>query len=272
MTTEFSLGFLASGLTAWIDGKKFDAASAVKGAALGAATAGALTLFGGTKFATSIKDAFTTKGKFKSNIDKAFSVNSLGVVDGKFKPGNVLFNDTKGGQKTGFHGINGQTKSDPATGEVKTKVTTPDGAKTETKITPPGPKADQVEAPTTCPSESRGPRRRRPPRHRTGSRRRPRTARTPSRARTGTSSPRTATRRRSAPRSRARPRRSRSSAGSAVSSRPRSRRSPRSPRNWARTAVSRPRVRSARSPRGPTAPRRSARPAVTAVVPHRSSP
>ncbi|MFD5498889.1 putative T7SS-secreted protein [Streptomyces sp. NPDC127061] len=157
VTTEFSLGFLASGLTAWIDGKKFDAASAVKGAALGAATAGALTLFGGTKFATSIKDAFTTKGKFKSNIDKAFSVNSLGVVDGKFKPGNVLFNDTKGGQKTGFHGINGQTKSDPARGEVKTKVTTPDGAKTETKITPPGPKADQVEAPDDLPFGVPGP-------------------------------------------------------------------------------------------------------------------
>ncbi|MFB6878142.1 putative T7SS-secreted protein [Streptomyces sp. NPDC056323] len=157
VTTEFSLGFLASGLTAWIDGKKFDAASAAKGAALGAATAGALTLFGGTKFATSIKDAFTTKGKFKSNIDKAFSVNSLGVVDGKFKPGNVLFNDTKGGQKTGFHGINGQTKSDPTTGEVKTKVTTPDGAKTETKITPPGPKADQVEAPDDLPFGVPGP-------------------------------------------------------------------------------------------------------------------
>ncbi|MEU9317367.1 hypothetical protein [Streptomyces sp. NPDC048295] len=151
VTTEFSLGFLASGITAAVDGKKFDAASAATGAALGAATAGALTLFGGTKFATSIKDAFTTKGKFKSNIDKAFSVNSLGVVDGKFKPSNVLFNDTKGAQKTGFHGINGTTKSDPSTGEVKTKVTTPDGAKTETKITPPGPKADQVQAPDDLP-------------------------------------------------------------------------------------------------------------------------
>ncbi|MGW1427279.1 hypothetical protein ACWD6K_01455 [Streptomyces sp. NPDC002431] len=144
VTTEFSLGFLASGITALVDGKKFDAASAAAGAALGAATAGAFTLFGGTKFATSIKDAFTTKGKFKSNIDKAFSVNSLGVVDGKFKPTNVLFSETKGAQKTGFHGINGTTKSDPTTGEVKTKVTTPDGTKTETKITPPGPKADQA--------------------------------------------------------------------------------------------------------------------------------
>ncbi|WNF30687.1 hypothetical protein RI138_29830 [Streptomyces sp. C11-1] len=151
VTTEFSLGFLASGLTALIDGKKFDVASAATGAALGAGTAGALTLFGGTKFATSIKDAFTTKGKFKSNIDKAFSVNSLGVVDGQFKPVNVLFSETKGAQKTGFHGINGTTKSDPTTGEVKTKVTTPDGAKTESKITPPGPKADQVQAPDELP-------------------------------------------------------------------------------------------------------------------------
>jgi hypothetical protein len=157
VTTEFSLGLLASGLTAAIDGKKFDIASAAQGAALGAATAGAFTLFGGTKFATSIKDAFTTKGKFKSNIDKAFSVNSLGVVDGKFKPGNVLFNDTKGGQKTGFHGINGTTKSDPGTGEVKTKVTTPDGTKTEAKITPAGPKADAVEAPDDLPFGVPGP-------------------------------------------------------------------------------------------------------------------
>ncbi|MFF3391914.1 hypothetical protein ACFYW1_13415 [Streptomyces sp. NPDC002669] len=151
VTTEFSLGFLASGITAVIDRKKFDAASAATGAALGAATAGALTLFGGTKFATSIKDAFTTKGKFKSNIDKAFSANTFGFTDGKFKPGDLLFVDTKGAQKTGFHGINGTTKSDPTTGEVKTKVTTPDGAKTETKITPPGPKADQVEAPDGLP-------------------------------------------------------------------------------------------------------------------------
>ncbi|MFD8013582.1 hypothetical protein [Streptomyces sp. NPDC058955] len=143
--TEFALGFLASGLTALIDGKKFDAASAAKGAALGAATAGTLTLFGGTKFANSVKDAFVTKGKFKSNIDKAFSLESLGVVNGRFKPGNVLFVDTKGmGQKTGFHGINGTTKADPSTGEVKTKVTTPDGTKTETKTTPPAPKPDKA--------------------------------------------------------------------------------------------------------------------------------
>ncbi|MEU6660156.1 hypothetical protein [Streptomyces sp. NPDC046821] len=151
VTTEFSLGFLASGITAAVDGKKFDAASAATGAALGAATAGAFTLFGGTKFATSIKDAFTTKGKFKSNIDKAFSANTFGFTEGKFKPGDLLFVDTKGAQKTGFHGINGSTKSDPTTGEVKTKVTTPDGAKTETKITPPGPKADPAAAPDGLP-------------------------------------------------------------------------------------------------------------------------
>ncbi|MFE7711584.1 hypothetical protein ACFU6I_38840 [Streptomyces sp. NPDC057486] len=157
VTTEFSLGFLASGITAAVDGKKFDAASAATGAALGAATAGALTLFGGTKFATSIKDAFTTKGKFKSNIDKAFSGDTFGFTDGKFKPGDLLFVDTKGAQKTGFHGINGTTKSDPSTGEVKTKVTTPDGAKTETKITPPGPKADQVAAPDDLPFGVPGP-------------------------------------------------------------------------------------------------------------------
>ncbi|MER8236351.1 hypothetical protein [Streptomyces sp. NPDC094049] len=143
--TEFALGFVASGLTALIDGKKFDAASAAKGAAIGAATAGALTVFGGTKFANSVKDAFTTKGKFKSNIDKAFSAQSLGIVNGQFKPSGVLFVDTKGmGQKTGFHGINGTTKADASTGEVKTKVTTPDGTKTETKITPPAPKPDDA--------------------------------------------------------------------------------------------------------------------------------
>ncbi|MEU6975429.1 hypothetical protein [Streptomyces sp. NPDC046371] len=143
--TEFALGFVASGLTAVFDGKKFDAASAAKGAALGAATAGALTVFGGTKFANSIKDAFVTKGKFKSNIGKAFSLESLGVANGQFKPSNVLFVDAKGmGQKTGFHGINGITKSDPSTGEIKTKVTTPDGAKTETKTTPPAPKAAEA--------------------------------------------------------------------------------------------------------------------------------
>ncbi|WP_306314209.1 beta strand repeat-containing protein [Streptomyces hydrogenans] len=143
--TEFVLGFVASGLTAAFDGKKFDAASAAKGAALGAATAGTLTLFGGTKFANSIKDAFVTKGKFKSNIGKAFSLESLGVSGGQFKPGNILFVDAKGmGQKTGFHGINGTTKSDPSTGEVKTKVTTPDGTKTETKTTPPAPKSAEA--------------------------------------------------------------------------------------------------------------------------------
>ncbi|MGW2180223.1 beta strand repeat-containing protein [Streptomyces sp. NPDC001732] len=146
VSTEFSLGFLASGLTALFDGKKFDAASAAKGAAIGAATAGALTVFGGTKFANNIKDAFVTKGKFKSNIGKAFSLESVGVVNGQFKPGGVLFVDTKGmGQKTGFHGINGTTKTDASTGEVKTKVTTPDGTKTEAKTTPPGPKADQLQ-------------------------------------------------------------------------------------------------------------------------------
>ncbi|MFJ2770611.1 hypothetical protein [Streptomyces sp. NPDC087300] len=148
VSTEFSLGFLAAGLTALADGKKFDAVAAVKSAALGAGTAGVLTVFGGTKFANSIKDAFTTKGKFKSNIDKAFSLDSLGVTNGQFKPGNVLFVDAKGlGQKTGFHGINGKTGTDASTGELKTTITTPDGTTTDTKITPPGPKADQVQAP-----------------------------------------------------------------------------------------------------------------------------
>ncbi|MFI8370017.1 beta strand repeat-containing protein [Streptomyces sp. NPDC085466] len=144
-STEFALGLAASGLTALFDGKKFDVANAAKGAALGAATAGALTVIGGTKFANSVKDAFIVKDKFKSNIDKAFSLESLGVSGGQFKPSGILFVDTKGmGQKTGFHGINGVTKSDPSTGEVKTKVTTPDGTKTETKITPPASKPDQA--------------------------------------------------------------------------------------------------------------------------------
>ncbi|MFJ8111291.1 hypothetical protein [Streptomyces sp. NPDC096132] len=135
--TEFSLGLAAAGITAAADGKKFDLGPAAIGSLIGAATGGALSVFGGTKFANNIKDAFTTKGKFKSNIDKAFSTSSLGVVDGRFKPSGILHIDGKGlPQKTGFHGINGSTSADPATGAVKTKVTTPDGTKTEAKTDP----------------------------------------------------------------------------------------------------------------------------------------
>ncbi|MER5176954.1 hypothetical protein ABT009_00995 [Streptomyces sp. NPDC002896] len=142
--TEFSLGLAAAGITAAADGKEFKLGPAAVGALIGAASGGVLSAFGGTKFANNIKDAFTTKGKFKSNIDKAFSKSSLGIVDGKFKPSGVLHVDGKGqAQKTGFHGINSSTSSDPSTGELKTKVTTPDGTKTETKITPPTTKGDE---------------------------------------------------------------------------------------------------------------------------------
>ncbi|MFF4500642.1 putative T7SS-secreted protein [Streptomyces sp. NPDC001401] len=141
--TEFTLGFAAAGITAAADGKKFDLGPAAIGSLIGAASGGVLSAFGGTKFANSIKDAFTTKGKFKSNIDKAFSKGSLGIVDGKFKPSGILHVDGKGQpQKTGFHGINGSTSSDPSDGVLKTKVTTPDGTKTEGKIDPGAPKAD----------------------------------------------------------------------------------------------------------------------------------
>ncbi|MEU6196714.1 hypothetical protein [Streptomyces sp. NPDC047061] len=139
--TEFTLGFAASGITALADGKKFDLGPAAIGSLIGAASGGALSLFGGTKFANRFKDAFTTEGKFKSNIDKAFSLESLGVTNGKFKPSGIFHVDGKGlPQKTGFHGINGSTATDASTGELKTKVTTPDGTKTEAKVVPPGPK------------------------------------------------------------------------------------------------------------------------------------
>ncbi|MGW1024045.1 beta strand repeat-containing protein [Streptomyces sp. NPDC002577] len=143
--TEFSLGFLATGITALADGKKFDLGPAALGSLIGALSGGVLSAFGGTKFANSIKDAFTTKGKFKSNIDKAFSKASLGIVDGKFKPSSILHVDGKGqAQKNGFHGINSSTSSDPSDGVLKTKVTTPDGTKTEAKVTPPANNPDKA--------------------------------------------------------------------------------------------------------------------------------
>ncbi|NUS81690.1 MAG: hypothetical protein HOY75_02785 [Streptomyces sp.] len=143
VSTEIVLGFTAAAITAKADGKDFEAGPAIIGTLIGAATGGVLAAFGGTKFANSVKDAFTTKGKFKSNIDKAFSKQSLGFVDGTFKASNILFVDGKGQpQKAGFHGINSSTGSDPSTGVVKTTVTTPDGTKTEAKIDPGSPKTE----------------------------------------------------------------------------------------------------------------------------------
>ncbi|MEU9450815.1 putative T7SS-secreted protein [Streptomyces sp. NPDC048277] len=143
--TEFTLGFAAAGITAAADGKKFDLGPAAIGALIGAASGGALSLFGGTKFANRFKDALTTKGKFKSNIDKAFSVESLGITNGKFKATDIFHvNGKELPQKSGFHGINGSTTSDPSTGVLKTKAGTPDGTKTEVKIDPGSPKPDPV--------------------------------------------------------------------------------------------------------------------------------
>ncbi|MFJ9893306.1 beta strand repeat-containing protein [Streptomyces sp. NPDC091280] len=137
--TEFTLGFAAAGITAAADGKKFDLGPAAIGSLIGAASGGVLSLFGGTRFANRFKDAFTTKGKFKSNIDKAFSTESLGFTNGKFKATDIFHvNGKELPQKSGFHGINGSTTSEPATGILKTKATTPDGTKTEGKITPAG--------------------------------------------------------------------------------------------------------------------------------------
>lgn len=140
--TEFALGFTASGITALAEKKAFDAKAAAIGGAIGAAVGGALGAFGGTTFANNIKNAFTVKGKFKSNIDKAFSTKSFGVgADGNFAFKNLLFVDGVGfTQNTGFHGIKGKTSSNPETGEIKTAITTPGGLKTETKIDPGGQK------------------------------------------------------------------------------------------------------------------------------------
>ncbi|MFJ3801159.1 putative T7SS-secreted protein [Streptomyces sp. NPDC090088] len=141
--TEFTLGFAAAGITAAADGKKFDLGPAAIGSLIGAASGGVLSLFGGTRFANRFKDAFTTKGKFKSNIDKAFSTESLGFTNGKFKATDIFHvNGKELPQKSGFHGINGSTTSEPATGILKTKATTPDGTKTEAKIDPGSPKPD----------------------------------------------------------------------------------------------------------------------------------
>ncbi|MER5768554.1 hypothetical protein [Streptomyces sp. NPDC001985] len=135
--TEFTLGFTASVITAAVERKPFDPRAAAIGAAIGAATGGALGAFGGTKFAAGIKNAFVVENKFKSNIGKAFSKESLGIVNGTFSFGNVLFvNGREMPQKSGFHGIKSSTGSSSATGEAKTKITTPDGTKTETTIDP----------------------------------------------------------------------------------------------------------------------------------------
>ncbi|MEU9605584.1 hypothetical protein [Streptomyces sp. NPDC048057] len=136
--TEFALGFAAAGITALAEKKGFDAKAAAIGGAIGAAVGGGLGAFGGTAFANNIKNAFTVKGKFKSNIDKAFSTQSFGVgPDGKFAFGNLLFVDGVGfPQKTGFHGLNGKTSTDAETGAVSTTITTPEGLKTETKTDP----------------------------------------------------------------------------------------------------------------------------------------
>ncbi|MGV9311643.1 hypothetical protein ACWDR0_05555 [Streptomyces sp. NPDC003691] len=136
--TEFSLGLAASAITAAVEKKPLDLKNAAIGAAIGAAVAGGFTLFGGTALANNIKNAFTVKGKFKSNIDKAFSPQSFGFgPDGNFAFGNLLFVDGAGfPQKTGFHGILGKTSSSPETGALSTKITTPDGLTTETKIDP----------------------------------------------------------------------------------------------------------------------------------------
>uniref|UniRef100_A0AAU1ZWW0 Uncharacterized protein n=1 Tax=Streptomyces sp. NBC_00093 TaxID=2975649 RepID=A0AAU1ZWW0_9ACTN len=145
VATDFGLGLLAAGITAKVDKKKFDIGGAALGGLVGAATGGLLGAFGGTKFANSIKNAFTIKGKFKSNIDKAFSPASLGITNGTFKPGDILFvNGLELPQKIGFNGINSSTTVDAGTGALKTKVSTPDGTKTEAKLTPAAQKPDLV--------------------------------------------------------------------------------------------------------------------------------
>ncbi|MFJ4850378.1 hypothetical protein [Streptomyces sp. NPDC088733] len=133
-TTEFALGATATVISDLAAGKQLDAGRILAGAAVGAAVGGGFAVLGGTKFANNLKDAFTTEGKFKSNIGKAFSASS-------FTPGSLLHvNGREMPQKTGFHGITSKTEGDQTTGALKTKVTTPDGTTTETKTEPPTPK------------------------------------------------------------------------------------------------------------------------------------
>ncbi|MFF3556011.1 hypothetical protein ACFYXL_21700 [Streptomyces tsukubensis] len=136
--TDFTLGLTASAITAGVEKKPLDVKNAVIGAAIGAALAGGFAAFGGTALANNVKNAFTVKGKFTSNIDKAFSKQSFGFgPDGKFAFGNLLFVDGVGfPQKTGFHGLKGKTSSSAETGAVSTKITTPEGLATETKTDP----------------------------------------------------------------------------------------------------------------------------------------
>jgi hypothetical protein len=132
--SEFALGLTAGVITDVAAGKQLDMNKLLIGAAIGAGVGGGFAAFGGTKFANNIKDAFTTKDQFKSNMGQAFSKSSI-------TPGSIIHvNSKEMPQKIGFHGISGKTSGDQSTGDLSTKITTPDGTTTETKTTvPPAP-------------------------------------------------------------------------------------------------------------------------------------